>query len=393
MNNRSLRIANFMDSSLESLDKKGNISYALSLYNPGLRADKVVHFTPYQNDTKFTGKFSENKIEVFPYMESKAHIYRVDKMLRAFWVILKKIKRENINIIRGRLPYLGSLLGCFVGRIIKIPCVVSLGGNNRIGQERSQKYFFGNKMISYLIETVVLLISDAIIVPNDYTKEYVASIIGKKRARKKCVKIPWALNDQTGCDSEPIDVFSRYGINPKVPIISIVGFLNKYKYTDVMFEVIRDFRQKIRKDVQFVFCGDGPMRNIGESYFLEDKNVFFIGWQENNVTQALIQSSCIVFVPMSGFVLLEAARAGKPVISSNVEWHGEMIEDGVSGFLVEPNIVEDWVDRAEILLKDESLSRRMGDNLKGRFKTHFDPRKLVDREIELYHSLINPKVN
>ena len=41
-----LRVANFMDSALEKLEQKGNLSHAVALYNPRGIAEKVIHFTP-----------------------------------------------------------------------------------------------------------------------------------------------------------------------------------------------------------------------------------------------------------------------------------------------------------------------------------------------------------
>src|SRR5580692_10266702 len=54
----ALRIANFVDSSLEALERKGNLSHALNLYNPQDAAEKVIHFTVYPSDARYSEAFA-----------------------------------------------------------------------------------------------------------------------------------------------------------------------------------------------------------------------------------------------------------------------------------------------------------------------------------------------
>ncbi len=234
-----------------------------------------------------------------------------------------------------------------------------------------------------------MLLADRIISPNHFTVNYVAKIIGKKRAERKVSVIPWILYEKHNPAVNVPDVYRTYGLNPDLPFILLVGFLNKYKFTDIMYNVIDRLKERSLDDVQFVFCGDGPLRAEGEERFKDTGQVFFLGWQDNLVVRTLIRKARIILVPMSGFVLLEAGAEGKAVIASNIEWHPEMIEDGVNGFLVDPESTRGWADRIQTLLADDQLCIQMGENLKHTFNEKYRPDVLVDKELNLYIELLS----
>lgn len=380
-----LRIANFMDSPLELLERKGNLASAKMLYNPKGQAEKVVHFTASQGDLCFAKQFEKNSIEIYPFFDNRVqgNFRRVLLALVSLGKVVIKIKRERINVIRGRLPYFGSLLGCLAGRILGIPVVISLGGDNRLVQELEGKYYFGSRLVSYGVEKVNLHLCDAIIAPNQFTKEYVAGIIGVKRAKQKVVILPWILERQAQKLIDRKDVYANFGLCEHFPFVTVIGAINKYKYSETMFEVARHVGQ----EVQVVFCGDGSLRAQGEEQLRSCENVHFVGWCDNVMVLSLINAASAVLVPMSGFVLLEAASLGKPVIASQIEWHGELVEDGVSGLLVEPTDVEAWVEGVNKLITNQALAANLGEQIRERFEKDYDQETLQTKEIDLYKAL------
>jgi glycosyltransferase involved in cell wall biosynthesis len=69
-------------------------------------------------------------------------------------------------------------------------------------------------------------------------------------------------------------------------------------------------------------------------------------------------------------VLIEAARAGIPCIASSSGGAGEIVEDGVSGFIFDPKCPEEGQEKLKSLL-DPELRRRMGKKARERFETQF----------------------
>lgn len=386
---KKIRIANFMDSSLLDLKRKGNISDVPSLYNPENICEKVVHFTLYENDLSLQAFFEKSRIEIYYYgLFNKSSLLFFPLL---FLKILNKIRKEKINVIRGRLPYHGSFFGCLAGKMLKIPSIVSLGGNNRIPQELNGIYHYNNRFFSYNLEKIVLLLADKIICPNKYTQDYVSGIIGTTKAEKKVIIIPWIIKLPQANNIKWSDVCKRFGFDQRRKLVLIVGFLNKYKFSDVIFDAIEKMNKDLKRKINIVFCGDGPLKNKGVERFKNTEEVFFIGWQERNVVQSLIKCAEIILIPMSGFVLLEAASMGKAVVAGDIEWHNEIIENRKNGIIVNPRNPIEWADAVKFLIENREDANIMGNLLKKRFEQHYHPDKAKDKEIRLYLSLLDAR--
>ena len=82
---------------------------------------------------------------------------------------------------------------------------------------------------------------------------------------------------------------------------------------------------------------------------------------------------------MSPWAVLEAAAAGLPVVTSAVGGIGEMVVDGVTGYLVPPDDDEGFVSAVESLLADPALRARMGDAGRRHVESAVDEASAGDR--------------
>ena len=391
-NEKVYKLANFMDSPLRSLEEKGNLDYAKYLYNPNNLFDKVIHFSWHKEDRDIN---LGNNIEL-------KFLRRPLKLLKPLWFIFLPIcllinifyvfyiiKRERVNVIRGRLPYLGSLVGLIVAKINKIPIIVSLGGNNRLPQKMNKSYYLRSKFFSYRVEEIVLKNVDIILVPNDYTKNYVISITEGKM-KGKIVKIPWILKRSTFTQTyEEVDIHKKFNLKRNIPLIVNIGFLSQYKYVDRLMLVI-DRLVKEGYSFQLVFCGEGPLRETIRNEYLSliGKRIFLLGWQNQNIIKNLLKNSDVTWVLMSGFVLLEAAAMGAPIITSDIEWHSEFIIDGINGYVVNPEDENEIFEKTISLLINKFIQEKFRTNARKILEKDYNPADLLNKEIKLYKELI-----
>ena len=376
-----------MDSSLKDLEAKGVIDSVPRLYNPNSAFQRVLHFTPHQQDVELASWLEQSDIELFIHPVSGLSPIKAAKTAARMWRV---IKEHKVDLVRGRLPYLGSLMGVIAARLRGRPFVVSLGGDNRIVQDRNKVYNYHSKFISFRMEALVLRLAHKVIVPNLYTLDYVGKIIGDKSAKDKCAQIPWLSDPIEKMEPDP-KALDDARVNPEIDLVVIVGFLNRYKFTDVIFDMLKKFQatnQKSEKSLQFVFCGDGPLREDGETRFANSPNVIFLGWTPRKLVQALMRRARVVLIPMSGFVLLEAASLGKPVITSNIEWHTEMIVDGETGLAVTPDNSSAWLTALRWILEHSNESQAMGEKLEALYWREYDPSHTIAAELALYGELI-----
>ncbi|NIN11513.1 MAG: glycosyltransferase, partial [Gemmatimonadales bacterium] len=78
-----------------------------------------------------------------------------------------------------------------------------------------------------------------------------------------------------------------------------------------------------------------------------------------------------------GLTVTEALWKGTPVVASNVGGIPTQIEDGVSGFLVEPKDFDACAARVVELLENPDLARRVGDQA----REHVRERFLITRHL------------
>jgi len=88
--------------------------------------------------------------------------------------------------------------------------------------------------------------------------------------------------------------------------------------------------------------------------------VQFVGFQPRAIVAAVRQVSSASLCLMGGFSLIEACAAASPVVAYDVEWHGELVCHGETGFLVAEHDVQTLVTLVGSLLNDAALGPRVG---------------------------------
>lgn len=103
-----------------------------------------------------------------------------------------------------------------------------------------------------------------------------------------------------------------------------------------------------------------------------------IGWLSGNELKAAYASADLVVVPSVCFDSfprsnLEAMACKKPVIATCFGGSPEIVQDGVTGFIVNPFNVELMAEKTIGLLKDSEKLKQFGEAGYERVKTHFSP--------------------
>jgi glycosyltransferase involved in cell wall biosynthesis len=87
-------------------------------------------------------------------------------------------------------------------------------------------------------------------------------------------------------------------------------------------------------------------------------------------------------------VILEAMAAGVPVVASRVGGIPDLIEDGVSGLLVEPADPASLTQAMRRLLADPAGAARIAAQAKRRAQERFQPRTIAQRHLEIYREVL-----
>jgi glycosyltransferase involved in cell wall biosynthesis len=141
--------------------------------------------------------------------------------------------------------------------------------------------------------------------------------------------------------------------------VSFIGTFSKHKGTDILEELIDSFRSS---DIRFLLVGEGPEKERLEEKYMDDSNITFTGWIERNRIPNVYHATDVVLYPSTypegfGRIAVEAMASGTPIISSKRGGMKDTVIDGETGYLLEPNNIEEWKKKLEKLIDDqESIS-------------------------------------
>jgi glycosyltransferase involved in cell wall biosynthesis len=134
--------------------------------------------------------------------------------------------------------------------------------------------------------------------------------------------------------------------------------------------------------VRFVEApGDGDLRAL-----YRQARVFVLPSVEENCYGRRIAVSELL-----GLTVLEAMASGTPVICSRVGGVPEIVDDGETGYLVEPGDVDGLRTRLEQLLRDPAVAGRMGHAARDRVVDRFTWDACAERCLAAYAELTGPE--
>jgi glycosyltransferase involved in cell wall biosynthesis len=180
------------------------------------------------------------------------------------------------------------------------------------------------------------------------------------------IVIPNGVDDERFRRAKPVDL-SRLGIDKDCVVLLTLGRLDWQKGLDVLFEALarlRRFAASIDK-VRLVCVGAGPeevnLRRRCKKLGL-DGIVHFAGWQPNPEQWLAAADALILPSRWEGMpnAVLEAMAAGRPVVATDVEGVGELVQPGRTGWLIPPSAPSALADALVEMLARPDLRTQFG---------------------------------
>lgn len=170
-------------------------------------------------------------------------------------------------------------------------------------------------------------------------------------------------------------------------IFTFVGRLSPIKRCDRIIETAIQLKDALPAP-HFLIIGDGELR---ESLEARGRNlpITFLGWESHAEDWLAISDAGLLLsdneaVPLA---MIEAGLAGLPVIATNVGSMGDVVENEINGFLVEPKI-DEIASRVVEISKSPELRKILGDRGKERARQKFSVEELIKRHQEIYSQAI-----
>jgi len=177
------------------------------------------------------------------------------------------------------------------------------------------------------------------------------------------------------------------------PLLGTAARLVERKGHCYLFEALAKASKRF-PHAKLLVAGEGPLeerlKNLAKTLGLENQ-IIFLGFRHDI---AEILSALDMFVLASvkeglGVSLLEAGSYGVPIVATNVGGIPEIVQDGVTGFLVPPRDSEALAEKIIHVLDHPQEARKMGENAREKIKNHFSVQDMAKSYTRLYQSMNN----
>jgi colanic acid/amylovoran biosynthesis glycosyltransferase len=155
-------------------------------------------------------------------------------------------------------------------------------------------------------------------------------------------------------------------------------------------------------NIEYNLIGDGPLRDQFQHLIVDlgvSDQVHLLGWKNEREIIEILEATHIFIAPSVTAsdgnqdapinVLKEASALGLPVIST---YHGgipELIQDGVSGFLVPERDADALAEKLEYLLNHPEVWTPMGQAGRAYVEAHYNLHTLNDELVNIYQRLLS----
>jgi len=159
---------------------------------------------------------------------------------------------------------------------------------------------------------------------------------------------------------------------------------------------------ELNNDIEYNIIGEGSLRKDLEFLINElglAHTVKLLGWKDHSEVINLLNCSHILLAPSTTskdgdqegipVAIMEAMAIGIPVVTTKHSGIPELVQDGVSGFLVPERDVNALVEKVSNLIMHPEIWSEMGRAGRTFVEKHYDIDKLNDRLVEIYRKLLS----
>lgn len=297
--------------------------------------------------------------------------------------VQKIIEDYQPDIIHGAV-FEGVTLAAVNGWLKKIPVIVLEETSDP--QNRSWKGNMLMKVFSRLADKVIG-------VSEGVTQEYLIGKLGISDKKAIAINNGVALPRKVSI-LELEKVKKEFGISENDFVIGSVGRMlqDSHKRFSDLIKAFAEF-SKGKKNAKLLLVGDGPEKEgyqkLAKDLEVSDK-VVFAGYQSD---VSLFYQMMDVFALVSareafGLVLAEAMLNKLPVIATRVGGMKYIVDNGKTGFMVEPKNVKEISEKLEILFESKELRVEMSEAGFQKAMINYTESNYIQNISTLYNSFI-----
>ena len=304
------------------------------------------------------------------------------------WGLIRRLRPHIVHTQTSKAGVVGRLAACLAGTPIVIHTAHAFPFHSHLPPAVRWCYVVIERWMARLTD---LIIVDTESVRSDGLREHVVN------APEKLVTVSMGLDLQKFSPSKsgPGNLRAALGVRPLSLVVGTVARLVPDKGIDCFLEMAAQILA-VRKDVQFFIVGDGPIRATLQQRACEigiAPHVLFLGHRDD--IRDLMEAMDVFVLPTKregfGVVFAEAMAMGKATVGSRIGPVAEVVEDGVTGYLVPPDDAQGFAERVLGLLADEKRRLDFGTAGRRRVEQYFNETRMCDSIEGHYRHLLEAK--
>jgi glycosyltransferase involved in cell wall biosynthesis len=304
------------------------------------------------------------------------------------WGLIRRLRPHIVHTQTSKAGVVGRLAACLAGTPIVIHTAHAFPFHSQLPPPVRWCYIAIERWMARLTD---LIIVDTESVRSDGLREHVVN------AQEKVVTVPMGLDLQKFSPSKsgPGNLRAALGVRPQSLVVGTVARLVPDKGMDCFLEMAARILT-VRNDVQFFIVGDGPIRGALQQRACElgiAPHIVFLGHRDD--VRDLMEAMDVFVLPTKregfGVVFAEAMAMGKATVGSRIGPVAEVVEEGVTGYLVPPDDAQGFAERVLGLLADEKKRLDFGTAGRRRVELYFDETRMCDSIEGHYRHLLETR--
>jgi glycosyltransferase involved in cell wall biosynthesis len=302
--------------------------------------------------------------------------------LWSWWPVLSYLRRERVDILHAH-QFGSNAWAAILGTLARTPVVIA--------HEHTWSYQ-GQPVRRFLDRELIARRSAAFLAVSREDRRRMIEI--ERIPADKIVYVPNGIAEFPPPSGH--DVRAELGIGPEDPVVGTVCSLRPQKALDVLLRAAAVLATEFPR-LRVLIVGQGTERRALEGLVEElglEGTVILLGRRTDvpDLLEALDVAACSSDFEGSPLSIMEYMEAGKPVVATAVGGVPDLVLDGVTGILVEPQESAALAAAIGELLRDRGRAERMGEAGRERRRREFSLDEMVRRIERLYEGLYTAAV-
>jgi glycosyltransferase involved in cell wall biosynthesis len=297
------------------------------------------------------------------------------KDIKAIYDVARVLRRISPDLVSTHSSKAG-IIGRVAAKLCKIPAIFTAHGwafTDGISERKRKVYTFAEKLCAPLAAKIITV--------SEFDQKI--ALLANVCPKDKMVAIHNGMPD--------IELPERVARNPGDPLrLVMIARFSPQKNHALLISALSTIRDR-NWTLTLAGGGDDSVTKMQAKIQKIDHKINFLG-ERRDVPNLLAAADAFCLISnWEGFprAIIEAKRAGLPVITSDAGGSAEAIEEGETGYVVGKDARGSIAESISKLIDDPERVERMGAAARARYERLFTFDRMAERTFEVYDEILN----